>query len=617
MSKLRLLILLSVFLLTGIISRSQQFPAPQSSFRSGSPQSFALHIRGVDRDSAFVRSTGIPYAFGNRNECVYFLNQLPATLRTKGYVTASLDSIHFDSASASIVVYLGDRYEWETLNTDYIDPVVLEAVGYRDQSFQGKPFDYASVKDYQDKILAWFENHGHPFAKVFIDSLTLNKDKIRAKLSVEEGPAYTIDSIHVLGSAKISNEFLQRYLDLRNGETFSREKLLLINKRMRELTYVEEEFPARLVWLNSGSFLEMYLKQKKSSQVNVLVGFLPNSDASSSKKLLVTGEANLNLKNALGAGETIGLNWQQLQQKSPRLNISYQHPYLFHSPFGLDFSFDMFRKDSTFLNVNYQLGVQYRVDNKRSGKVFIQRAQTIVNGANTAYVLANYKLPDEADVSAVNLGIDYEYNSTNYRLNPTSGSEFRVITSIGTKQIHKNAQIVELHDSGNPNFDFNSLYDTLKLKSYQFRFRGTGAHYFPLGGLNRATVKASLNAGFVQSANLFRNELFQIGGYKLLRGFDEESEYLSQFLVGTLEYRFLVGQNSFFYGFSDGGWGRNNSQNFTGGNAITHTYISGGLGLSFESKVGIFNIAWAVGKRNDLPFNLRQSKIHFGFVNYF
>ena len=34
----------------------------------------------------------------------------------------------------------------------------------------------------------------------------------------------------------------------------------------------------------------------------------------------------------LGAGETIGLNWQQLQVKSPRLNIIYQHPYLFNTP---------------------------------------------------------------------------------------------------------------------------------------------------------------------------------------------------------------------------------------------------------------------------------------------
>jgi hemolysin activation/secretion protein len=74
-----------------------------------------------------------------------------------------------------------------------------------------------------------------------------------------------------------------------------------------------------------------------------------------------------------------------------------------------------------------------------------------------------------------------------------------------------------------------------------------------------------------------------------------------------------VGQNSFFYVLADGGWGRNNSQNIN----ARYTYFGTGVGLAFETKVGIFNLAWAVGTRNDTDLNLRQSKIHFGFVNYF
>ncbi|WP_315820081.1 hypothetical protein [Paraflavitalea speifideaquila] len=63
-----------------------------------------------------------------------------------------------------------------------------------------------------------------------------------------------------------------------------------------------------------------------------------------SNKLLVTGEATINLKNAFGAGETIGLNWQQIQVKSPRLNLSFAYPYLFNTPFGINFGFDLFKR---------------------------------------------------------------------------------------------------------------------------------------------------------------------------------------------------------------------------------------------------------------------------------
>ena len=79
------------------------------------------------------------------------------------------------------------------------------------------------------------------------------------------------------------------------------------------------------------------------------------------------------------------------------------------------------------------------------------------------------------------MGVDYEFNNTNYRLNPTKGNEFRIITSVGTKKIKKNNEVLELKDPNNPSFDFGSLYDTVKLKTYQFRIRATAAKYFPLG----------------------------------------------------------------------------------------------------------------------------------------
>jgi outer membrane protein assembly factor BamA len=142
------------------------------------------------------------------------------------------------------------------------------------------------------------ENSGYPFARVYLDSLQLEKDKVTALLKINKGPAYKIDSIRVYGNAKISNSYLQRYLDIPNGSIYSKEKLLRINKKIRELAYVEEEKPADITMLGTGSVLNMYLKQKKSSQINLLIGFLPNNNQLASKKLLITGEGNLNLKNA-------------------------------------------------------------------------------------------------------------------------------------------------------------------------------------------------------------------------------------------------------------------------------------------------------------------------------
>ncbi len=576
---------------------------------------YNLHLKGVDKDSAtIVTKTGLQTRFASQLACSDYINKLPGYLQSKGYVTASIDSLSYDSSSARIVLFMGELYLWAVLDAKNIESSILDAVGWREKMFTNKPIDFAQVQVWQETILNYLENNGYPFARVSLDSLQLNNDKVSALLKVNKGPEYKIDSIRLYGNAKISNNYLQRYLEIPNGSIYSKEKLLRINKKIRELTYVEEEKPADLTMLGTGSVLNMYLKQKKSSQINLLIGFLPNNNQLASKKLLITGEGNLNLKNALGSGETIGLNFQALQVESQRLNFIYQQPYLFKSPLGLDFYFDIFRKDSSFVNINLQLGAQYILNSDQSGKIFIQKIQTIINqgGVNAPFVIQNRRLPDVADVNSVNLGVDYDFNSTDYRLNPKKGNELRIITSIGTKKIKKNNEVVDLKDPNDPSFDFESLYDTVKLKTYQFRVKLMAAKYLPLGN-KRSTVKTAINAGMFQSGNIFRNELFQLGGYKLLRGFDEESQYLSEYAIATIEFRYLVGQNSFFYALADGGWGRNSSTNVKS----NYTYFGTGLGLAFETKAGIFNLAWAVGKRNDTELNLRQSKIHFGFVNYF
>lgn len=177
---------------------------------------------------------------------------------------------------------------------------------------------------------------------------------------------------------------------------------------------------------------------------------------------------------------------------------------------------------------------------------------------------------------------------------------------MGNKTIKKNNLITQIKDTS---FNYSSLYDSIKLKTYQLRLRIKGAHYFKTG--KQSVLKAAINAGWYESPSFFRNELFQIGGYRLLRGFDEESIFTNRYAVSTLEYRYLIGLNSNFFVFSDFGFSNNSIRK------QSNSYLGAGGGLSFETKGGIFNISYAVGKRNDLNFDIKQSKIHFGYVSIF
>jgi outer membrane protein assembly factor BamA len=573
-------------------------------------QSYTVSYKSPSGDTTGLKQQlGLQSAFTSQGEATKYIFALPALLQSKGYIASSVDSVRYDSLHATVTLFTGSLYKWTKISTRPQDQAIIEAVRLPEEVLSGR-VDFTVLRGWQQKILDYLEDNGHPFGKVYLDSIGLQDDQVTALLRIDQGPVYKIDSIRVYGDAKVSNEFLQRYLDIPNGSLYSRTKLLNISRRLSEVNYLTEEKTSDLTLLGTGSILNLYLKAKKNNQFNVLVGLLPNSDQlTGNKKLLLTVDANILLRNALGSGETIGLIWQQLQQKSPRLDLLFEQPYAFHSPFGINFNFGMYKRDSSYLNINMNLGTSYRLGDRQSTGVFIQRLQTIAS-PNTDVILITHELPKEADVSSFNLGITYTFNNTDFRFNPARGNEF-VITSIGgNKKIKKNTEVLDLKDPNDPGFDFESLYDTLKLKAYQFRITTAAAHYFPLG--TQSTVKLGMNAGIYQSANYFRNELFQIGGFKLLRGFDEESQFVSQYAIGTAEYRYRLGTSSYFFAFADGGWGKHLLET-----TKDHSYFGTGLGLAFETKAGIINFAWAVGKRDDTQINLRQSKVHLGLVSYF
>lgn len=573
-------------------------------------QKYLLQYRFADTTDVSV-SLGLQSTFVQKEFCSQYIFQIPQLLQKKGFVTASVDSIKMDSSTASVLIFLGKQYLWAKLNTASVSPDLLNAAGYRDKNFKQQPLDFASVQLLQQRLLNKLENAGYPFANIYLDSFDLQSNGMNAILKVDKGPLYKIDSIRVYGDVKISNRFLQRFLEIEDGSIYQKQKLLNISQKLLQLPYLTEEQKWNISYLGTGSIVNLYLKNKKSSQINGIVGFLPANDQLGGNKLLVTGDFNLNLKNSFGLGEALAIMYQQIQVKSPRLQLSYLQPFLLGSPFGVDFSFDGLKKDSSFLNISLQLGVQYSFGGNKSGKIFYQQFISNLLDVDTNFIRNNKRLPDQIDQTTSNIGIEYEWFNTDYRFNPRKGIDLKFTGSAGIRRIRENNNITNLKDPSNPAYNFKSLYDTLGTRAYTFRIKLNAARYFKTG--KQTTFKAAFNGGWVQSPKIFRNELYQIGGFKMLRGFDEESIYASAYAVVTAEYRLLIGLNSFLYAFTDGALVRNNSQFANSSN----TFLGTGFGLAFETKAGIFNVAFAAGKRNDLPFNLRQSKIHFGYVNFF
>lgn len=550
--------------------------------------------------SDWSKELALKTSFQSSGELLNYCRELPLTLQSQGYIAASLDKLDSTNGKFIAHLYLGQQYRWKRITGLYLD---------------NKVADPSLVLREQQEIIRNWSNQGYPFAKVFLDSIQLDSTGyLTAVLRTEKGPFYKIDSAYNTGNARLSNRFLSQWLDIPAGSAYSQKKLETISRKIQELDYLKETKPYELELFGSGAAVHTFLEQQKSSQFNGLLGFLPNNQQLSSRKLLLVGEANLLLRNAFGQGETIGLNWQQLQVRSPRLNLLYRHPYFLRSRLGIDLSFNFFRKDSSFINLDWQLGARYNVEGQKEFRIFLmQQVSNLSNGAiSMQEIIVTRQLPVWGDVSVSSAGLDYSWSSTDYRMNPRKGIEGSVRGTAGRRKTRRNPDILSLKDPNDPNFDFRSLYDSVGTTSYQFCVKTDLSTYLPLGR-SASVLKLAAQAGWIQSPGLYRNEFFQLGGFHLLRGFDEQSQYLSRYLVLTTEYRYLAAKNSFLYALLDAGWGAAPLPDKT----YSYQYLGTGLGIAFETKAGILNLAWAIGKRSDANWNLRQSKIHLALTNYF
>ncbi len=569
--------------------------------------SMRLRIIPVDGSARMYSQQFKDTVFTDRPAVLEYIARLPKLLQAQGFITSSMDTFYQAGTIFYVKLFLGEKYSWDAIRANEADWPLLNLAGIYQNTLNKKPVEPGMVEKVYNQLLDYFENNGYPFARVALDSISIRDGAISGKLEIRPGQLYYLDTILVNGQAKISPAFLWNFLNLRPHTVYNKSALDNLNKRLSELPYITQTQPWEINMLNTGASLRLFLENRKSNQVDVLLGLLP-SNGQVGGKLLLTGEANLDIRNPFGYGEALSLNWQQLQNKSPRLNISFQRPYIFHSPFGISTGFQLYKKDSSYLNLQAQVGVQYLLSARQSGTVFVKFARTNLLEVDTQFVKTTHHLPDVIDLGSLSLVLQYEFNNTDYRFNPRRGNDVQIQAGFGNKNIRKNNTILQLKDTA---FNYESLYDTIQLKSYQLTTKITASHYFPLG--KQSTFKTTLYAGYFHSPDYFLNELFQIGGYQVMRGFDEESIYCNRYAVGSFEFRYLLGQNSYLFGFTDLG-----VAHFE--NALshyTHTYLGAGAGMAFETNAGIFNISYAIGKRDDVRFDFRQSKIHLGFISLF
>lgn len=534
--------------------------------------------------------------YSNAIEANQALQATMAALYKDGHIAASVDSFYQDSLSLSAYIRTGGRYKWALLERGNVEDYILSRSGFRDKLYYSRPFNIREVNKLFTRVITYCENHGYPFASIRLDSVQFQGEGVQAGLQLNKNTLFLVDSIKLVGDAKISATYIGNYLSIKQGDPYNESLIKRISARIKELAFVEETQPHEVIFSDEKATLILHLKNKKASRFNGIIGLLPDEGTG---KILFTGDVELNLQNALGRGEVIDLNWRKLQTNTQDLQLFLTYPFLLNSPLGLDGSLKLYRRDTLFTDLHRQLGLQYLLSGGNYLKVYFNRQTS--NIISTVGLEEQITPPPYLDVAINSYGIALKKDRLDYRLNPTRGYQLLVSGSVGNKEIKRNVNL-------NP-----VMYDSLELKTVQYQSNIAASIFLPLA--SRTTIKVGVNGGLLYNENMFRNELFRIGGIKTLRGFDEESITASSYSIFTTELRYLLEQNSYAYLFWDGAYYEDRSQERDG--ALIDRPFGFGAGVSFETKAGIFSINYALGRQQNNPILLRAAKIHFGFVNYF
>jgi hypothetical protein len=539
-------------------------------------------VKFISSDSSEVNSRYMkPKQLKNSEELRNFLRNYRLNLIDDGYFLVSTKITKKDQYSADISVDFDKKFERIHLKINSEQKRIFKKTGITskiNRDFMAlRP---SELKQLLSKTLNFYLNNGYPFAEVGFQNGELEDDQLTCELEIKTGELFRWKAINLKGNVDISLRSLQTITGVIIDEPFSEEILSLVDKRLEQTIYFKKSKASELLFTEEGVELFVYLESQKVSSIQGAVGLQPNPVT---QRVGLTGDIQVKLLNAFNKGENLDLNWRSIQPQTQALNLKLVYPYLFQTPFGIDARFNLFKRDSSFLDVKTNLGIQYQLTDGSILKAFYQ-----LSSSDLLYGASNSIFSKLSKVRSNSYGLSFFRRKLDYIPNPMKGNSLLVEVAVGSRKT--------ILDSVR-----NSLMGRINLQYQQ---------YFQLYGRN--VLKLAANFESYYAPEIFQNELYRFGGINSFRGFNEEELFASTKFITTLEYRFIVDRNSNAFLFYDQSFYENTALNYLKDNPFGI-----GVGFSFGTKLGIFTISYALGKQLSNNLDFRSGKIHFGYTAYF
>lgn len=415
---------------------------------------------------------------------------------------------------------------------------------------------------------------GYSFNRVKTKYDGLKNGTPSVKISVLRAEKRKIDGFVIKGYDKLPARFVKNLEKEFKDKDYSKKNLTLINSQLQNHPFILLEKPPQTLFTKDSTEIYIFTQKKKSNTFDGVLGFGNDEN----EKFTLNGTLNVNLRNLFNGFETISLFWQRNPNRGQTFDLLTDIPYLFRSNLGFRNEMHIYRQESDYANVKILPGLYYHLSSRQ--KFGIRGNFEVASVLDSLYTNAK-------DFNRKGVGIWYEYTK------PTEIELFLYNTLLRAET------------------DFlNTNYQTNNLKGNQFRYFISGEKNLHLKGNHYLNLKAE-SASFIAKNPLSENEIFRIGGWNSLRGFNENSILGDFYAFAGPEYRYLINNQAFFDLFAQ--YAFVNNKNL----AVNYKFYSFGTGFNFVLPVGLMSFQISNGNRFGGPFSFRNTKIHWGILTRF
>ncbi|MEA2095628.1 MAG: POTRA domain-containing protein [Candidatus Cloacimonadota bacterium] len=407
-------------------------------------------------------------------------------------------------------------------------------------------------------LVEYYADNGFLFADVKLDSLLSINENFTAFIKIDEGRFCQFTEYKFKGNKTTRDETLIRISRLGRIRNITPAALQQAANNIRQKRYIKN---CDLIPLDYNKLL-FQVEEDRMSLISGILGY----DNSKEGNDRITGWVDLEFMNLYGTDRSLALNWQHISADVSSIELKYHESGFSRYPVNADFLVYRQEVDSTYIRSKFESEIYYYDLYNRYGLFFGK--EDIFPGS---------RKPATIDKTSFNkLGVLWDMTSLDNVLNPSSGTQvylkyYYIFNTVDEKDIRK--QAVEIK----------------------------WAKYFNMG--RNFVLGFDVNANVIEKKQLTEFEVYELGGAKSLRGFNEN--VFSGFRVGwsDIEIRYLFGRNSRLFAFGAYGYAENQDYKYS-------DLFSFGFGLRTQTKIGLLGIDYGLGIQNGEMRNPLDGIIH-------